>query len=119
MVLPLIPILAGTVAGIGIEKGLTSIFGGGDDVGVKKGGIGTTFHEPFSQYAPTTTDMRQVQLPDYQVQVDSPFASQDIKKEQSQEPDISGGAVATEGVDLTMIALIAAGALVVSKVIEK
>ena len=118
MVLPIIPIVVGTVAGIGLEKGFTSLFGGEGDVGVKKTGIGTTFHEPFSQYAPTTVDMRQVQLPDYQVAVDSPFARQDIKKTQTQEPDVTG-AVTSEGVDLTMIALIAAGALVVSKVIEK
>ena len=118
MVLPLIPILVGTVAGIGIEKGLTSVFGGGD-VGVKKGGIGTTYHEPFSQYAPTTVDMRQIQLPDYQVAVDSPFARQDITKKQTMEPEISGGAVAETGADLTMLALIGVAGLIVYGVIKK
>ena len=119
MVLPLIPIVVATVAGMGIEKGFRTIFPeSGGDIGVKKGGIGTTYHEPYSHYAPTSVDMRQIQLPDYQVAVDSPFARQDITKKQIQEPDVTG-AVQKTGADLTMLALIGAGALVVYGVVKK
>lgn len=120
MPIPLIPIAVAAVAGIGIEKGFKSLFGDdGGDVGVKKSGIGNVFHEPYEQYAPTHTDMRQIQLPDYQVQVDSPFARQDLTKKQTQEPDISGGATATTGINPTHIALIGAGALVLYGVTKK
>ena len=119
MPLPLIPIAVAIVAGIGIEKGLTSLFSApSGDIGTKKGGIGTTYHEPYSHYAPVTTDMRQIQLPDYQVQIDSPFAQQDLSKKQTQEPDITG-ATQKSGADLTMLALIAAGGLVVYGVVKK
>lgn len=118
-VVKLAPLIVGTVAGMGIEKGFRKIFPeSGGDIGVKKGGIGTTYHEPYSHYAPTTVDMRQVQLPDYQVAVDSPFARQDITKKQTQEPDITGATQRT-GADLTMLALIGAGGLVLYGVLKK
>jgi len=120
MVLPLIPIVIGAVAGMGVEKGFTSLFGGSGGVsGTKKGGIANVYHEPYEQYAPTITDMRQVQLPDYQIQVDSPFARQDMTKKQSMEPEISGGASAESGINPTTLMLIAAGGLVVYGVTKK
>ena len=117
----LIPVVIGAVGALGVDKVIDSIFPearGDTNIGVKKGGIGTTYHEPYSEYAPTTVDMRQIQLPDYQVAVDSPFARQDITKKQMQKPDITGATQKT-GADLTMLALIGAGALVIYGVVKK
>lgn len=114
----LVPLVAGAVAGVGVEKAWNSVFGGGE-TGTKKGGIANVYHEPYEQYAPTITDMRQVQLPDYQVQVDSPFARQDMTKKQSMEPEISGGASAETGINPNTLMLIAAGGLVLYGVTKK
>jgi len=72
----------------------------------------------------TVTDARSlvVQYPDYQVQIDSPLASQTTKKEASSTssatPTVTGG---NSGIDLSSlipVALILGGALIVKEVIK-
>jgi len=119
MPLPLIPIAIAAAAGIGLEKGLSSLFDDAGDVGTKKGGLMNEFHEPYENYSPTITDMRQVQLPDYQVQIDSPFGSQDMTKKQSMEPDISAGISQTEGTNMPLLVGLGVVGVIVYGVVTK
>jgi len=104
------PILAGAAAGIG------GMLLGGE---TKK--EATVYHAPYETYSPQTTDARvwNVQYPNYQVMMNSPLASQTTKKEMStaidQRPEQSVAPVGgsqTTGTNMTTIALIAGGALV-------
>ena len=78
----------------------------------------TVYHAPYETYAPTTSKTYNVQYPDYQVIMNSPFASQTTKKEQTatttQTPTVSpvGGSVPAEGTNWALIAGIAAAGLV-------
>lgn len=123
MPLPLIPIAivggAAMLAGMGIEKGFDKIFPDDAGVGSKKTSIGSTHYEPYSHYSPTTTDMRQIQLPDYQIMVDSPFSRQDLTKKQTQEPDIDAGVTSEAGADLVPLVLIGAVGLIAYGVVKK
>jgi len=106
MVLPLIPALAGIAGGALASNALT-----------KKGNSTTTTTNT------TTTDSRSyaIQYPTYQVQIDSPLASQTTKKEAKSEasaiPTIETGG----GMDLSQlipVALIIGGALVIKEVLK-
>jgi len=106
MVLPLLPAIAGVAGGALASNALT-----------KKGSSTSTTTNT------TTTDSRSyaIQYPTYQVQIDSPLASQTTKKEAKSEaasiPTIETGT----GMDLSQlipVALIIGGALVIKEVMR-
>lgn len=105
MALPLIPILGGVASGALASNALS-----------KKGSsTSTTTNTSY-------TDSRQIDVtyPVYQVQIDSPLASQTTKKESAQriEPTFSGGG--SGGTDLSAlipVALIIAGAVVIKEIL--
>lgn len=114
MVFPLVPILAG-VAGGSIATGALS----------KKGS--STTYSPSTTTTTTTTDARSfnIQYPTYQVQIDSPLASQTTKKEATATsratPTITTetGASSFDAGSLIPIALIIGGAFVLKEVVKK
>jgi len=118
MVFPFIPIIVASVAGIGIEKGLSSVFAK-DTVnsGTKKGGIANVFHEPYETYSPTTTYAQSYQYPDYNIIIDSPLARAGSTKKSDVSPEVSAGV--TTGVNMTNIALIGAAGLILYGVVKK
>lgn len=106
MVLPLLPAIAGVAGGALASNALT-----------KKGSSTTTTTNT------TTTDARSyaIQYPTYQVQIDSPLASQTTKKdarsEASSVPTIETGT----GLDFSQlipVALIIGGAVIIKEVIK-
>jgi len=105
MALPLLPALAGIAGGALASNALS-----------KKGSsTSTTSNTSY-------TDSRQIDVtyPVYQVQIDSPLASQTTKKEAAQTitPSFSGGG--SGGTDLTPllpVALIIAGAVVIKEIL--
>lgn len=114
MVLPLVPILAGVAGGSLLSGALT-----------KKGD--TTTYSPTTTTTTTKTDARSfnIQYPTYQVQIDSPLASQTTKKEatakSSATPTITtdAGASNFDVSSLLPIALIIGGAVVLKEVVKK
>lgn len=82
----------------------------------------SVYHAPYETYAPQTTSARtyNIQYPSYQVQMNSPLASQSTKKEMrteiDQEPSQSvapvGGSVPSEGTNWVMIAGLGVAGLV-------
>jgi hypothetical protein len=114
VVLPLVPILAGVAGGSLLSGALT-----------KKGD--TTTYSPSTTTTTTKTDARSfnIQYPTYQVQIDSPLASQTTKKEQtstaSATPTITTetGASGFDVSSLLPIALILGGAVVLKEVVKK
>ena len=106
MVLPLVPALAGVAGGALASNALT-----------KKGSSTTTTTNT------TTTDSRSyaIQYPTYQIQIDSPMASQTTKKEARSDasavPTIQTG-TGTDLGPLIPVALIIAGALVIKEVMK-
>jgi len=106
MVLPLLPAMAGVAAGALANNALT-----------KKGNSITTTTNT------TTTDSRSyaIQYPTYQIQIDSPLASQNTKKEQRSEASAVPTIQTGTGMDLSQlipVALIIGGALVIKEVIK-
>jgi len=110
MVLPVLPIVAGIAGGSLLSNALT-----------KKGNSTST----STSTTTTTTDARafNIQYPTYQIQIDSPLASQTTKKEATATSKATP-TVTTEtggGIDLSAlipVALIIGGALVVKEVIK-
>lgn len=105
MALPLIPILGGVAGGALASNALS-----------KKGTSTST------STSTSYTDSRQIDVtyPVYQVQIDSPLASQTTKKEAAQTitPSFSGGG--SGGTDLSPllpVALIIAGAVVIKEIL--
>lgn len=105
MALPLIPILGGVAGGALASNALS-----------KKGSsTSTTTNTSY-------TDSRQIDVtyPVYQVQIDSPLASQTTKKESAQriEPSFAaGGSGGTDLSPLLPVALIIAGAVVIKEIL--
>ncbi len=104
MVLPLLPAIAGIAGGALASNALT------------KKGISTTT-------STNTTDSRSysVVYPTYQVQIDSPLASQTTKKEAKSEASAIPTIETGTGMDLSQlipVALIIGGALVIKEVIK-
>lgn len=114
MVLPLVPILTGVAGGALASSALT-----------KKGN--TTTYSPSTTTTTTKTDARSfnIQYPTYQIQIDSPLASQTTKKEASATssavPTITTetGSSAFDVSSLLPIALILGGAVVLKEVVKK
>ncbi len=121
MALPaLLPWLTGAALGAG-----GAIVGG---LGGTKKEYSITKHAPYETYSPQTTDARvfNIQYPSYQVQIDSPLASQTTKKEMTTTQDIRPeqtvspqNAPSTTGTDMTTIAIIAAVALIAYGVVSR
>ena len=105
MALPLLPALAGVAGGALASNALS-----------KKGSsTSTTTNTSY-------TDSRQVDVtyPVYQVQIDSPLASQTTKKESAQRIEPSFAAGGSGGTDLSAlipVALIIAGAVVIKEIL--
>lgn len=105
MALPLLPALAGVAGGALASNALS-----------KKGSsTSTTTNTSYS-------DSRQVDVtyPVYQVQIDSPMASQTTKKESAQRIEPSFAAGGSGGTDLSAlipVALIIAGAVVIKEIL--
>lgn len=130
MVAPLIPIALAGLGG-GLAGGfISSIFGGSS----KKEQAVSEVHATQEHYAPTITDARatsQVYSPTVMYQIESPDAYMSKKDtmtaEASSDPTVipvrteTGGPSAgiTEGTDLTKIAFIAAGGLIVYGVVKE
>lgn len=114
MVLPLVPILAGAAGGSILSGALS-----------KKGTTQT--YSPSTTTTTTTTDARSfnIQYPTYQIQIDSPLASQTTKKEATATsratPTITTetGASGFDPASLIPIALIIGGAVVLKEVVKK
>lgn len=105
MALPLLPALAGVAGGALASNALS-----------KKGSSTSTTTN--SSY----TDSRQIDVtyPVYQVQIDSPMASQTTKKESAQRIEPSFAAGGSGGTDLSAlipVALIIAGAVVIKEIL--
>lgn len=118
----MLPIVGGALAGITLEKGLTSLFGGGGGPGGKKDLKFEAFgehHAPYETWSPTTTYAQSYQMPDYNIIMDSPFARAGSKKEATVSPDVTAGVTKTEGVNMTHIAMVGAAALVLYGVTKK
>lgn len=102
MVLPIIPALVGVASGALASNAFS-----------KKGTSTTDSHN--------YTDSRQIDItyPSYQIQIDSPMASQSTKKEAAQSiiPTNSGGNT-IDFSQLVPVALILGGALIVKEVIR-
>lgn len=118
MPLPLIPIAAAAAAGIGGTL-LGGWLGGG-----KKGEV----HAPQEHYAPVhapVTSSAQTYAPTYQYQIESPSASMSSKKDLTTKSEGSSDVAAprsetaTEGLDMTKIAIIGVVGLVVYGVVSK
>ena len=117
MVLPLIPLALTGLAGVAGGSLASSALS-------KKGSsTTTTTYHPYSTYAPSQANSYNIQYPSYQVQIDSPLASQTTKKEQTAKstaestPSIS----ADSGTDLSMLLPIAAilgGAYVLKELVK-
>lgn len=105
MALPLLPALAGVAGGALASNALS-----------KKGSsTSTTTNTSY-------TDSRQIDVtyPVYQVQIDSPLASQTTKKESAQRIEPSFAAGGSGGTDLSAlipVALIIAGAVVIKEIL--
>lgn len=114
MVLPLVPILTGVAGGALASSALS-----------KKGN--STTYSPSTTTTTTKTDARSfnIQYPTYQIQIDSPLASQTTKKEASATssavPTITTetGSSAFDVSSLLPIALIIGGAVVLKEVVKK
>lgn len=76
----------------------------------------SVYHAPYETYAPTTSRTYNVQYPDYNVVMNSPFSSAGSKKEQSaattQTPTVSPVGGSVPGTNWALIAGIAAAGLV-------
>jgi hypothetical protein len=105
MVFPLLPAVAGIAGGALASNALS-----------KKGSsTSTTTNRSY-------TDSRQIDVtyPVYQVQIDSPMASQTTKKESAQRIEPSFAAGGSGGTDLSAlipVALIIAGAVVIKEIL--
>ena len=119
MVFPLFPLIGGALAGIGIEKGLTSLFGSTQGISKKDMKIGGEYHAPKEVFTPTTTYAQSYQYPDYNIAIHSPLAKVGSTKKAEIAPDISAGVSQSEGMNMTHIALIGAAGLVVYGVVKK
>jgi hypothetical protein len=117
MVLPLLPLIATGLAGAAGGSLASSALS-------KKGSsTTTTTYHPYSTYSPSQANSYNIQYPSYQVQIDSPLASQTTKKEQTSKAtaESSPAVTAGEGTDLSMIipvALILGGAYVLKGVLK-
>lgn len=88
-----------------------------------------TKHAPYETYSPQTTDARvyNIQYPTYQVQIDSPLASQSTKKEMAteltQKPSMEvspqNAPVTSQGTNWTTIAIVAVAGLVAYGVVSR
>ena len=117
MVLPLVPLALAGLGGIAGGSLASSALS-------KKGNTTTTTtYHPYSTYSPSQANSYNIQYPSYQIQIDSPLASQTTKKEQTSaataesSPAVTAGA----GTDLSMIipaALILGGAYVLRDVLK-
>lgn len=118
MVLPLFPIVASAGVGMLTMAGLKDVFGGNGTT-KKDTKIGGEYHAAQETYAPTLTDARVIQYPDYNIVMDSPLASIDTKKTATSSPDVSAGSQPTSGTNMTTLAIIGAAGLIVYGVVKK
>lgn len=111
-----LPIVAGLAAAGGLGAGLGAIAAG-------KGSTQTTTYEPYSTYSPSKSVSANIQYPTYQIQIDSPFASQTTKKSQKAEAESTAepSNSAASGLDLSSlvpVALILGAAYIAGELID-